>query len=109
MNSDDAVEAARQLAKATGAIVVISGPTDYITDGTHMETVTYGSPLMTRVTAMGCTASSIVGAFAAINPNPLEAATHAMTVMGICGERAVAVKAAPGSLMTNFVDALYDL
>ena len=107
MNSDDAVEAARQLAKTTSAVVVISGPTDYITDGTHVETVTYGSPLMTRVTAMGCTASSIVGAFAAINPNPLEAATHAMAVMGICGERAVATKAAPGSLLTNFVDELY--
>ena len=109
LSSDDAVEAARQLAKSTGAVVVISGPTDYITDGTHTETVTYGSPLMTQVTAMGCTASSLVGAFAAVNPNPFEAALHAMMVMGICGERAVAMKPAPGSLLTNFVDMLYTI
>ena len=108
-SSDDAVESARQLAKTTGAVVVISGSTDYVTDGTRTETVTYGSPLMTRVTAMGCTASSLVGAFAAINPDPMEAATHAMMAMGICGERAVAKHASPGSLLTNFVDELYRL
>ena len=108
-SSDNAVESARQLAKTTGAVVVISGPTDYITDGIRTETVTYGSPLMTRVTAMGCTASSIVGAFAAINPDPIEAATHAMMAMGICGERAVAKNASPGSLLINFVDELYRL
>ena len=105
-SSDDAVESAKQLAITTGSVVVISGATDYITDGTRVETVTHGSPLMTRVTAMGCTASSIVGAFAGINPDPFEASLHGMTVMGICGERAVAKKAAPGSLMINFIDEL---
>ena len=108
-SSDDAVEAARQLAQSTGAVVVISGATDYITDGTRTETITYGSPLMTRVTAMGCTASSMVGAFAGINPDPFEASLHAMMVMSICGERAAAMKAAPGSLLTNFMDTLYTI
>ena len=108
-SSDDAVESARQLAKITGAVVVISGATDYITDGTRTETITYGSPLMTLVTAMGCTASSMVGAFAGINPDPFEASLHGMAVMGICGERAVAKMAAPGSLLTNFVDELYTI
>ena len=105
-SSDDAVESAKQLAKTTGAVVVISGATDYITDGTRVETITNGSPLMTQVTAMGCTASSIVGAFAGINPDPFEASLHGMALMGICGERAVAKKASPGSLMINFIDEL---
>ena len=108
-SSDDAVDSAKQLAKATGAVVVISGATDYITDGIRTETITYGSPLMTLVTAMGCTASSMVGAFAGVNPDPFEASLHGMAVMAICGERAVAKKAAPGSLMTNFVDELYTI
>ena len=105
-SSDDAVESAKQLAKTTGAVVVISGATDYITDGTRVETITNGSSLMTQVTAMGCTASSIVGAFAGINPDPFEASLHGMALMGICGERAVAKKASPGSLMINFIDEL---
>ena len=107
-SSDDAVDSAKQLAKKTGAVVVISGATDYITDGTRVETVTNGSPLMTQVTAMGCTASSIVGAFAGINPDPFEASLHGMAAMGICGERAATKKASPGSLMTNFIDELYE-
>lgn len=108
-SSDDAVESAKQLALNTGAVVVISGATDYITDGSRVETITNGSPLMTLVTAMGCTATSVVGAFAAINPDAFEAALHGMAVMGVCGERAVAHKAAPGSLLTHFVDALYEI
>lgn len=108
-SSDDALESAKRLAQRTGAVVVISGATDYITDGLRVETVTNGSPLMTRVTAMGCTASSVVGAFAAINADAFEAALHAMAVMGVCGECAVARKASPGSLHTHFVDALYEI
>ena len=106
-SSDNAVESAKQLAELTGSVVVISGATDYITDGTRLETVSNGSCLMTRVTAMGCTASSMIGAFAGINPDPFEAALHGMVVMGVCGEHAVAKKAAPGSLMINFLDELY--
>ena len=106
-SSDDAVHSALQLAKVTGAVVVISGDTDYVTDGTRVEANTHGSPLMTQVTAMGCTASSIVGAFAAVNPDAFEASLHGMVVMGVCGERAVAKKAFPGSLKANFIDELY--
>ena len=108
-SSDDALESAKQLALSTGAVVVISGATDYITDGTRTETITNGSPLMTRVTAMGCTASSMVGAFAGINPDAFEAALHGMAAMGVCGELAVAKSPVPGTLLTHFVDALYTI
>ena len=108
-SSDDAVESAKQLASTTGAVVVISGATDYVTDGSRVETIGNGSPLMTLVTAMGCTATSVVGAFAGVNPDAFEAALHGMAVMGVCGERAVAQKSAPGSLLTHFVDALYEI
>ncbi len=108
-SSDDAVESAKQLAGTTGAVVVISGATDYITDGSRVETIGNGSPLMTLVTAMGCTATSVVGAFAGVNPDAFEAALHGMAMMGVCGERAVAQKSSPGSLLTHFVDALYEI
>ena len=50
--SEDAVGAARQLAAETGAVVVISGATDYITDGCVVHTVEGGDPIMTCVTGM---------------------------------------------------------
>ena len=105
-SSDTALDSAKQLAKLTKAVVVISGETDYITDGDRVEKITNGSTKMTSVTAMGCTATTIIGAFAAINPNTLEAALHAMAVMGLCGEDAANNSKGNGSLMINFLDNL---
>lgn len=107
--SNSALDSAQQLALKSGAIVVISGPTDYITDGTHTEVVINGDPLMTRVTGMGCTATAITGAFAAVNPNRLEAATHAMAVMSIAGELAAAKASGNGSMQVFFLDELHNM
>ena len=45
-SSDDAVESAKKLAARTGSIVVISGETDYVTDGSRVETIANGSRMM---------------------------------------------------------------
>lgn len=104
---NDALESAKALARLSNSVVTISGPTDYITDGERVETVANGSQMMTRVTAMGCTASSIVGAFASVNKNTFEAVVHAMAVMGVAGEMAAEKSAGPGSMQANFIDELY--
>ena len=108
-SSDAALESAKLLAKQSGAVVVISGETDYITDGTNTKTVFNGNTMMARVTGMGCTATAIVAAFAAINKETMQAATHAMAVMGVSGERAAANARGNGSLQTLFLDELYNL
>ena len=106
-SSSDALASAKMLAKRTGAIVTISGAIDYVTDGERVEQLSNGSPMQTLVTAMGCTASSMVAAFAAINPDPFEASLHAMALMGVAGEIAAKRSIGPGSLLTNFNDELY--
>lgn len=108
-SSETALDTAKLLAQQTNAIVVISGQTDYITDGTNVETVNNGNPMMARVTGMGCTASAMVATFAAINNNPFKAGIHAMTVMGIAGEIAACKSKGNGSLQVNFLDELYNL
>lgn len=107
--SESALESAKLLALHTKSVVVISGETDYITDGTAIETVKNGNRMMAKVTGMGCTATAIVAAFCAVNQNILEAATHAMSVMGICGEIAAATSKGNGSLQVNFLDTLFNL
>lgn len=104
---NDALKAAKVLARLSNSVVTVSGPTDYITDGERVETVANGSPMMTRVTAMGCTASSMTGVFASVNKNVFEAAVHAMAVMGVAGEIAAEKSAGPGSMFANFIDELY--
>lgn len=108
-SSDAAVDSAKKLAVRTGAVVVVSGEVDYVTDGDRVETLRNGSSMMPYVTAMGCTASSMVGAFAAINNDVFEASLHAMALMGVAGEIATEKSSGPGSLFVNFIDTVYSL
>lgn len=107
--SDNAIETAQRLAQQLGTVIAISGAEDFITDGKTVHSLKNGSPMMARVTGMGCTASAITGAFAGINSDMLEAAAHAMAVMGIAGELATLQSKGPGSLQVNFLDQLYTL
>ena len=109
LSSDSALDAAKILAKEYKTIVVISGQTDYITDGETVVSISNGSEMMARVTGMGCTATAIIGAFAGIEKNMLRATTSAMAMMGIAGEIAVSKSSGPGSLQMNFLDELYNL
>lgn len=109
VSSNAALEAAKSLANETKAVVVISGTEDFITDGNQVISIKNGSLLMPKVTGMGCTATAILGAFAAVNKNTLFAAAHGMAVMGICGEIATKKSDGPGSLQMHFIDTLYNL
>ncbi|TKG96898.1 hydroxyethylthiazole kinase [Puteibacter caeruleilacunae] len=109
VSSDSAIDSARLLAHETNSVVVISGETDYITDGTRVVTVDNGSLLMPKVTGMGCTATAVIGAFAGANEDTFLATVAAMTAMGIAGEIATEKSSGPGSMQMNFLDMLYAL
>lgn len=109
LSSHDALSAAQSLARSTGAVVVISGEVDYITDGTVTHTVEGGDAIMTSVTGMGCTSTALVGAFLAVESDALVAATSAMAVMSLVGERAARCSKGNGSMQANFLDELYNL
>ena len=104
--SDEAVDAAQQLARSCGAVVAVTGEIDRITDGERWRKVGNGDPRMTRVTALGCAASAVIGAFLTVEADPLEAATHGLAAFGLAGERAAARAAGPGSLRWRIVDEL---
>ena len=105
--SDSALEAAEQLARSTGAVVAVTGETDFITDGTTTWATPWGHPVMTRVVGTGCALSALVAAFTAHAPNRLNAVAAACAVAGICGARAAKSSRGPGSFKADFLDALY--
>jgi len=107
--SDAAIITAQKLAQINKCVVCISGATDYIIDSEKIVKIKNGHPLMTKVTGLGCTASALCGAFAAVEASPLAATAKAMAVMGIAGEIAVEKSAGPGSLQMHFLDVLYRL
>lgn len=105
--AESALEAARGLSAEFGCAVSISGRVDVIVFEDALVRVANGHPLMPRVTGLGCTASALTGAFAAVNPSPFAAAFHGMAVMGIAGEMAGESAAGPASFQTLFLDALH--
>ena len=109
VSSADSDGAARALSLRTGSVVSVSGPTDVITDGRRIGYVGNGHPMMTRVTGLGCTASALLGAFAAVQPDRFAAAVSAAAFLGVCGELAAAQSAGPGSLQMNLYDVMYNL
>jgi hydroxyethylthiazole kinase len=108
-SSISALESGTTLARTFGTVVTISGAIDYVTDGDRMLQIENGHEMMTRVTGMGCTATALIGAFLAVQTDPLLAAAYAMAVLGVAGELAAARAAGPGSLQMHLLDVLYTL
>jgi len=104
--SDEALQAAVALARTHGCVVSVSGVVDVIVSGDATMRVANGHPMMSRVTGLGCTASALTAAFAAVQSDSLRAAAHAMAVMGVCGEVAEEHSKGPGSFQMYFLDAL---
>lgn len=100
-------------ARERRTVIGLSGVTDLITDGARTATVANGHPLMARVTAMGCAASSIVAACLAVEADALTATASAMLILGVAGEMAASsmpgLAQGPGSFAVAILDALYTI
>ncbi len=104
---EDAAQAAGQLARELGVTLAITGPTDLVTDGRQALLIEGGHALMPYVTGTGCTASALVGAFHAVDPDPVSAAATALAVFGLAGKMAGQKADGPGSFQIHLLDALY--
>jgi hydroxyethylthiazole kinase len=107
--ADAAVEGAAALAERWRCAVAVSGAVDVIVGDGATFRVHNGHPMMPRVTGLGCAASALTGAFAAVNRKPASAAANALVITGLAGEMAAAKAEGPGSLALHFLDALYRL
>lgn len=101
-----AVDAAQSLAVRTGGVVAVSGPVDLITDGTALVEVRTGTPLMTKVTGVGCALGALVAACCAVEDSPLVAASAATAVLTVAAEVAERTSSGPGSFASALLDAL---
>ncbi|KAF5182028.1 hydroxyethylthiazole kinase [Thalictrum thalictroides] len=108
--STDAVEAAKSLAKSTGAIVAVSGAVDVITDGQQVVGAHNGVPMMQRITATGCAVTALIAAFLAAEPlHALEATASALSIFGVTGEMGNDLAKGPASLRMHLIDSLHGL
>ncbi|KAF4355377.1 hydroxyethylthiazole kinase [Cannabis sativa] len=108
--STDAIEAAKSLAQATGAIVAVSGAIDIVTDGKRVIGAHNGVAMMQKITATGCSVTALIAAFVAVDPsNAFEATALALSVFGVAGEMGMRLAKGPASLRMHLIDSLYGL
>ena len=101
--------AVERYAKAKQTVMGLTGEDDWVRDAKRHAAIANGHPLMTRVTAMGCAGSALVGAFLAVEDDPWLATAAALIAFGVAGELAAARARGPGSFAVEIVDALYAL
>ena len=106
---DQVAKTAKVLARELRTTLAITGPIDLITDGERVCRVMNGHEMMSRVTGAGCTATVVIGAFLAVCPDPLEAATTGLSYFGLAGEKAATSAIGPGSFQIALLDALYGM
>jgi hydroxyethylthiazole kinase len=106
---EDLLMAAKQLSNTSGAVVAVSGPQDVIVSSERQVIVENGHPLMARVTGMGCILTGLIGAFAAVENDPLVATVGAVAFLGLAGEQAALQAKGPGTFKTTLFDILFTL
>jgi len=104
--AQDLAELAQSLAKARRCTAVITGAVDIISDGVATLRVRNGHPLMGRVVGTGCMATSVIGTFAAVEPNWVRAAAAGLACYEVAGELAVRASQGPGSFKAALIDAV---
>lgn len=87
VGSNQALDSAQILAQQINGVVCVSGVTDYVLDAqgraAHLNN---GHVWMTKVTGVGCSASAMIGAFAAVQSDLWRATLAAMAYLGVVGE-----------------------
>lgn len=107
--SNEAINAAISLHKEYGSVVCVSGAIDIVVGNGQTFFLRNGSPMMTAVTGLGCSATSIIGAFVGTISDKMEAVAAAMSLLAVCGELAAKQSSGPGGLQAVLLDKLYNI
>lgn len=106
--ASEAQALAVKLARHCFCAVAATGAVDIVTDGKTIVRLGNGSPLAPRVTALGCSMSSVMAAYLAL-AEPFEAALGATILYGVVGEMAGENARGPASFRTAFLDTLFSI
>jgi hydroxyethylthiazole kinase len=103
------VDVAHRVAHQWGVTAAITGERDIISDGRRTIGVDNGHEWLTTITGSGCMATTVVAAFAAVEPDAVLAATSGLVCFGLAAERAAEAAQGPASFKVALFDALYHL
>jgi hydroxyethylthiazole kinase len=107
----DMIELAKKAARQLGTTIAVTGKEDVASDGETTYLIRNGHPILTKVTGTGCLLTSIIGAFAALENNLVEASAAALASYGVAAEIAAEKTSnqGPGSFQIEFLNQLAKL
>ena len=105
--SAHAVDSARNLGRASSAVIAVTGAVDYVIGADRGIALAGGSPMSQLVTGTGCAATACVGAFLGIERDALLATVSALAVLKAAAAMAAPLAQGPGSSQTALLDALH--
>ncbi|MCQ2086187.1 MAG: hydroxyethylthiazole kinase [archaeon] len=105
----DNIFAVKKLAKTTGAVVAMTGETDYVSDGTRVYILSNGNPVMGRIVGTGCMTSSVVGCYIGALGVSVDTVSAALSIFSIAGEMAINNSSGPGMFKSALMDSLNNL
>lgn len=110
-SSNHALGPAKALAKECCCVVVVTGEHDFVTDGSIVITVSNGHPILTKITAAGCTLTAVLAAFVSLGDptdvtHVIKSCACALSIFGIAAELAVEdpIAKGPGSVRMRMLD-----
>jgi len=105
----DPADACIKLSKRTGAVIVMTGAVDIITDGERVAVVNNGHEMMSSISGTGCMAGAVIGCYAGCSDDMVTAAASALAVFCIAGNKAAKRSKGPGTFIMNLKDELANL
>ena len=109
-SSNEKIKTTQKLAARERNIILMTGSTDYLTDGDRTYAIRNGHPYLGSITGSGCTLGTTIAAFLAVHrEDRLLAALAGILMFEIAAERAAGrenVKG-PGTFVPAFLDQLY--
>lgn len=109
VEADDPVAAAQKLAQQYQTVVAVTGKRDIVTDGSRVLAVDNGHEWLKTLTGTGCSATTVIAAFAAIERDYVLAAAAGLACFGVAAELAAPQAHGPASFKVAFYDAIYHL
>lgn len=104
----DKIKLVKGLARRERCIVLMTGATDYLSDGERTLGISNGSHWLGRITGSGCALGSVIASYVALHrSDKFLAALAGILHYEIAAERAQRNCHGPGSFIPAFLDQLY--
>ncbi|OAL25868.1 hypothetical protein AYO20_10330 [Fonsecaea nubica] len=98
----------KSLARRERCIVLMTGKTDYLSDGTRTLAIHNGTSWLSKVTGSGCALGAVIASYLAVHPDDKFLATLAGILhFELAAEDVASFSYGPGSFVRLFLDSLY--